>query len=72
MIDDTDVTPGDIYLTIGDIGRICHEANRALQIALGEEPFQHWDDVDDDMRSSTIQGVMAVLDGATSESLLES
>lgn len=67
MIDDT-VT----NLTMGDIARICHEANRALQIVLGEEPSQHWNDVDDDMRSSTINGVMAALDGATPESLHES
>lgn len=71
MIDDTDVSPGDIYLTIGDIGRVCHEANRALQIVLGEEPSAHWDDADDDMRSSTINGVMEALDGATPENLHE-
>jgi len=59
-------------ITISDIARICHEANTALQVALGEAPSPHWDDIDDDMRSSGIRGVMLALDGATPESLHES
>lgn len=60
-------------ITTSDIARICHEANTALQVALGEVPSPHWDDIDDDMRSSAIRGVtLALDDGATPEGLHES
>lgn len=55
-----------------DIARVCHEANRALQITLDEEPSNPWLDTDEDMRQSVIIGVQHALEGATAEQLHES
>lgn len=56
-------------LTTTDIGRICHEANTALCVALGDPALPHWEELDHTYRASTIQGVVAVLHGATHEEL---
>lgn len=49
--------------TVAEVARICHEANRALQIAIGEARNPHWERLDVDLRNSTIRGVLAALDG---------
>ncbi|WP_433235467.1 RyR domain-containing protein [Streptosporangium sp. CA-135522] len=54
------------------IARVCHEANRVLQIAHGDPaPSPHWDDAPAWQRKSTAEGVEAALDGATPQELHE-
>ncbi|MDP9843280.1 RyR domain-containing protein [Streptosporangium lutulentum] len=53
------------------IARVCHEANRVLQIAAGEKPSPHWDQAPDWQTSPVIQGVEAALAGATPQELHE-
>src|SRR5881227_3060295 len=50
-----------------DIARVCHEANRAIQITLEEEPNPHWDDAPDWQRESAVNGVENAQRGATPE-----
>ncbi|QFY14483.1 hypothetical protein GBF35_25855 [Nonomuraea phyllanthi] len=59
-----------VYVTT--IARVCHEANRVLQIAAGEEPSPHWPDAPDWQQESAIKGVEAALSGATPQHLHES
>lgn len=41
-----------------DIARVCHEANRALTLAIADVPTQpHWDFATEDMQTSCIKGV---------------
>lgn len=44
------------------IARICHEANRALCLALGDESQPHWEVAPDWQRDSAIAGVNAHLE----------
>jgi hypothetical protein len=60
------------YLSSIDIARVCHEANRALQLALDEAPSPHWDETDAEMRASAVDGVFTALEGATPEELHQS
>lgn len=47
-----------------DIARICHEANRALQIIQGDPaPSPAWDDAPEWQTSSAVEGVAHALDG---------
>jgi hypothetical protein len=56
-----------------DIARVCHEANRAVQIAfLDPLPSDHWDDAESWQRESAIEGVLKALDGEGPEKLHES
>lgn len=43
------------------IARVCHEANRALQIELGDLVSPPWEEVDPETRKSIIEGVKGVL-----------
>jgi hypothetical protein len=53
-----------------DIARVCHEANRALQIIHADPaPSPAWDDAPEWQRNSAIDGVREALDGATPEQL---
>lgn len=52
-------------LTDIQIAQVVHEANRALQIVLGETPTGHWMEIDQAMRMSAVDGVENVIDGAT-------
>lgn len=52
---------------IDAIARTCHEANRALQIANGEEPSPHWEDAPDRMLDASREGVAGVISGDTPE-----
>jgi hypothetical protein len=59
-------------LTIEDVARVCHEANRALQLATGDPtPSPAWDDAPDWQRVSALNGIQAALSGATPEQLHE-
>lgn len=46
-------------MKIEDIARICHEANRAYCIAIGDNSQPHWEDAPEWQRSSAIAGVRA-------------
>lgn len=59
-------------LTIVDIAEVCHEANRALQRVLGEEPSPPWAEYPEHLRESAVRGVGAALAGQTPEQLHES
>ena len=48
-------------LTVEDIARICHEANRALCLALGDTSHLPWDQAPEWQRKSSIEGVEKVL-----------
>lgn len=58
--------------SLRDIARVCHEANRELQVILGEQPNEAWDDCDVDLQESAVVGVGKALEGVTSEELHES
>lgn len=50
-------------LSVALIAACCHEVNRVVQRAAGEEPSPPWPDAPDWQRDSAIAGVHAVLDG---------
>jgi hypothetical protein len=50
---------------IEDIARVCHEANRAYCVTLDDDSQPPWDDASKDARESSVQGVMAILEGKT-------
>jgi len=53
-----------------DIARVCHEANRALQIVTGDPaPSPTWDDAPSWQRESAVAGVQEAIGGATPEEL---
>lgn len=55
------------------VARVCHEANRALQHAFGEEKASPpWDEAPEWQRESAIYGVTQARQGATPEQLHES
>jgi hypothetical protein len=57
------------------IARVCHDANRALALASGEDPatvWPSWDDAPASIQESAIVGVQHALEGATPEQLHES
>lgn len=50
------------------IAHVCHEANRALQIEQADPTIPVsplWEDLDDETRASAVDGVAAVLAGAS-------
>lgn len=49
------------------IAQVCHEANRAYRISLGEDPGPHWEDTPEETRNSAVQGVQNVLAGTDPE-----
>lgn len=56
-----------------DIARVCHEANRAIQIATGDPAVSpRWDDAPEWQRESAVEGIEKALAGATPEELHES
>ncbi len=55
------------------IARVCHEANRALQMIFGDpNPSPSWDEAPQWQRDAACDGVMQTLTGATAEELHES
>jgi hypothetical protein len=60
-------------VTPAQIARVCHEANRALQVETGDPAVSPpWDEVPEWQRTSAVEGVQAALGGATPEQLHES
>lgn len=51
------------------VAEACHEANRELQKLTGEEVNGSWDEISEDMRQSTLAGVVEVWEGTTPEKL---
>lgn len=49
-------------LTVEDVARICHEANRAYCLALGDDSQAPWEDAPGWQQSSAMQGVQFHLD----------
>lgn len=64
-------TSGRDFIEIEDLAAACHEANRRLQLALGEPASQPWMDCPEWFRLSVIAGVQQALAGATPEQLHE-
>lgn len=59
-------------LDIELIARVCHEANRVLQLASDDEQLSYpWHIASDEQRNSSIEGVKKALDGATAVQLHE-
>lgn len=55
------------------IASVCHEANRAIQIATGDpKPSPHWDDAPTWQQVSAIEGVRKALEGEGPVQLHES
>lgn len=53
-----------------DIARVCHEANRAVQVIQGDPSIPvspPWDELDEETRQSAIDGVHNALGGANAE-----
>lgn len=49
-----------------EIARVCHEANRALQIIIGDSATSPpWNDAPEWQRESAVAGVRAALEGAS-------
>lgn len=60
-------------ITALDIAQVCHEANRAYQLAAGDPaPSPHWDAAPKRLRDSVVDGVNKALAGASPEQLHES
>jgi len=56
-----------------DIARVCHEANRAIQVIQGDlAPSPHWDDAPEWQIASAIDGVARAAGGTNPEKLHES
>lgn len=56
-------------MTIDTIARVCHEANTAYCVAVGDPVLPHWDDLDESYRESARAGVRQALAGSTPEDL---
>lgn len=60
-------------LNTAAVASVCHEANRALQVVLGEDNVSpHWGDAPAWQRHSAVEGVDKARRGATPEQLHES
>lgn len=56
-------------ITITDIARVCHEANRALQMSVGDLVSPEWDSAPESQRASAIDGVRASLSGLSHQEM---
>lgn len=65
-----DGSPTHSPLDIELIARVCHEANRVLQMADGEEDLSYnWHLASDEQKNSSIEGVKTALEGASAIAL---
>lgn len=61
------------FFSMIDIAQVCHEANRAIQEAIGDpELSPGWHDAPEWQRDSAIEGVVKAIEGDTPEQLHES
>ena len=61
------MTRDELGITVDEIGRVCHEANRAYCHFTGDPGLPAWDDLSPDYRASTALGVRLALEGSTPE-----
>jgi len=62
-----------VKLPVERVARVCHEANRVLQIAHRDPAVSpHWDEAPEWQRDSAIEGVMRAVAGATPAELHDS
>lgn len=54
----------DLIKSVEAIARVCHEANRAYCVSLGDTSQPSWDDAPDWQRQSAVTGVAGHLDGS--------
>lgn len=57
-------------MNVGQVARVVHEANRALQIEQDDPTIPvsvSWDELDQETKDSAIDGILTVLNGATPE-----
>lgn len=54
--------PAAPSLTVGDIAKACHEANRAYCARLGDTSHAAWEEAPEWQRSSAVKGVQLILD----------
>lgn len=65
--------PDSSLLTTDEIAQVCHEANRALQLVIGDPVASPaWGEAPESQRESAIEGVAQALAGATPEQLHQS
>jgi hypothetical protein len=55
-------------MTVEDIARICHEANRVYCESIGDTSQPHWEDAPDWQKQSAVAGVNAYLEASSSNS----
>lgn len=55
--------PSAHVVLFADIARICHEANRAYCLTIGDPSQVAWDDAPDWQKASAIQGVQNISEG---------
>ena len=59
-----------MHFSVDDIARVCHEANRGMQLVTGDPaPSPSWDDAPDWQRETAAAGVREALAGRTPEQL---
>lgn len=51
------------FMHVYHIAKICHEANKAICISMGDESQPKWEDAPEWQKESAIKGVMAIIDG---------
>lgn len=56
-------------MTDEQIARVCHEANSAYCVAVGDPLLPHWDDLPSDYQQSNIRGVQFTLSNASTPQL---
>lgn len=49
-------------LSVNDIASICHEANRAYRMRIGQTPALGWEEVSEEQRESCVAGVQMLLE----------
>ena len=58
-----DISKKELIITINDLAKICHEANRAYCEMLGDFSNKTWEETAENIRNSTISGVRKVVSG---------
>jgi RyR domain len=75
LVDRALTTFDDTAARVEVMARVCHEANRAYALAIGERAstlHPHYDEASEEIRASARAGVHKALEGATPEQLHES
>lgn len=54
-------------MNVNQVARVCHEANRAYCVAIGDNSQPEWDEAPDWQRKSAVTGVLYHLENPTSK-----